>query len=701
MAARPADPLAGWRRLLGLGAGWLAGAALLSAAAPATLWRRPAAPLATASLASPSTSARTTVLRVKPLPHLRPTLLPRTAASRSSDASTPPEPPPAAAWRLLSLAAVLGGGVLFSALRRYGRRRRIHSLGSALAMLTTTGVWPTVPVPEAFQLWTSGEYTLVDLRSDAERRQTAVVRGPDRGAVHLPMFEAVPAYDHTSQQKHLLLQPNPEWLADVRHCFPRTARLIVMCSDGGQRTAQALRLLSAAGFTAVLALDGGFNAWDAHFDHRLGPRPPAQRHAKAARQRSDPVRWPEWRPEGTEIPVPLMEAASVPLANHMQTEHFGASGPPGHKVEAGRDEDLQQTPAEASALAARAKVAESRVERLEQQLAALAGMREAEVTALQAQATTADLELQTLQLQLARVTAERDEQLEMYRAEVGRRVAEGLAAKGEADALQLQLRRLQEEQAMVVRQYRVQAQRKAAEAVEVGAAMERLRVELTQALRDRDEALTALRAELNAVRAEAEALQAKLALAAQRNAELQREAEPLRETADVAELRAEVAHLRAELQDAVVAKARETVRAAAQVPRHDVAKTQLVGAEETEVAAIPVLPAGEKTAVPEQPAMSSREESKLSVGTGTDCAAAADAEDLEQLQVKVAVRDDQLQMLREQVDWYEARKDDRSAADAEIQKMMAEIIQEQEEELEQYRRQVQAMEERTFAVDHM
>lgn len=37
------------------------------------------------------------------------------------------------------------------------------------------------------------------------------------------------------------------------------------------------------------------------------------------------------------------------------------------------------------------------------------------------------------------------------------------------------------------------------------------------------------------------------------------------------------------------------------------------------------------------------------MGTGTDCAAAADVEDLEQLQVKVAVRDDQLQMLREQV----------------------------------------------------
>lgn len=41
---------------------------------------------------------------------------------------------------------------------------------------------------------------------------------------------------------------NGEWLDEVRAIFPRSARVIVMCADGGSRTQQALALLAAEGY---------------------------------------------------------------------------------------------------------------------------------------------------------------------------------------------------------------------------------------------------------------------------------------------------------------------------------------------------------------------------------------------------------------------------------------------------------------------
>lgn len=54
---------------------------------------------------------------------------------------------------------------------------------------------------------------------------------------------------------------NEAWLEQVRGRFAKDAKIIVVCSDGNRRTAQAMELLRREGFQNVVALAGGYNAW--------------------------------------------------------------------------------------------------------------------------------------------------------------------------------------------------------------------------------------------------------------------------------------------------------------------------------------------------------------------------------------------------------------------------------------------------------
>eukprot|EP00669_Euglena_mutabilis_P012597 TRINITY_DN7241_c0_g1_i1.p1 TRINITY_DN7241_c0_g1~~TRINITY_DN7241_c0_g1_i1.p1 ORF type:complete len:342 (+),score=80.20 TRINITY_DN7241_c0_g1_i1:522-1547(+) len=136
---------------------------------------------------------------------------------------------------------------------------------------------------EAWVLWEVGGYTLLDLRSDAERCQRGhiAISASSSGVIHAPMFLGEAA-------------PNPDWLDDVANQLPKSSGIILVCSDGLSRSLQAINLLSSRGYRRLVLLRGGFDRWDGTFDTDLSVRPPADRAARTATL--DPIDWPTWRP---------------------------------------------------------------------------------------------------------------------------------------------------------------------------------------------------------------------------------------------------------------------------------------------------------------------------------------------------------------------------------------------------------------------
>lgn len=61
----------------------------------------------------------------------------------------------------------------------------------------------------------------------------------------------------------------------VRKIFPDTStRIIIQCSDGRKRALAALMALDDAGYSNIVGLKGGFNAWSLKFDNKLNRRMP-------------------------------------------------------------------------------------------------------------------------------------------------------------------------------------------------------------------------------------------------------------------------------------------------------------------------------------------------------------------------------------------------------------------------------------------
>ncbi len=54
------------------------------------------------------------------------------------------------------------------------------------------------------------------------------------------------------------MEPNPGFVAAMQRAFKRDAPLVVACAMGG-RSARACELLTAAGFTRLVNMDGGFS----------------------------------------------------------------------------------------------------------------------------------------------------------------------------------------------------------------------------------------------------------------------------------------------------------------------------------------------------------------------------------------------------------------------------------------------------------
>ena len=100
-----------------------------------------------------------------------------------------------------------------------------------------------VDPPRAGELLDGDEgYTYLDVRSVPEFEN-----GHPAGAVNIPLLH----YDRGAAV------PNPDFLRVVENNFDRGARLIIGCQSGGRST-RAAEALTAAGFTAIVHMDGGF-----------------------------------------------------------------------------------------------------------------------------------------------------------------------------------------------------------------------------------------------------------------------------------------------------------------------------------------------------------------------------------------------------------------------------------------------------------
>lgn len=68
------------------------------------------------------------------------------------------------------------------------------------------------------------------------------------------MFQGKYAFDQDTQRKVLRAAPNPQWLAQVRARVPLDSKVIVMCSDGRQRSVEALEILEDEGYTNLVGM---------------------------------------------------------------------------------------------------------------------------------------------------------------------------------------------------------------------------------------------------------------------------------------------------------------------------------------------------------------------------------------------------------------------------------------------------------------
>jgi rhodanese-related sulfurtransferase len=100
-------------------------------------------------------------------------------------------------------------------------------------------MYKTVTPAEAKELVDEG-YTYVDVRSVGEFDE-----GHPEGAANVPLL-------------HAGMVPNERFLEVMEANYPKDARLVVGCKSGG-RSARAAEMLTSAGYTDVVNMDGGFH----------------------------------------------------------------------------------------------------------------------------------------------------------------------------------------------------------------------------------------------------------------------------------------------------------------------------------------------------------------------------------------------------------------------------------------------------------
>lgn len=105
-------------------------------------------------------------------------------------------------------------------------------------------MYDTVTPSEAKKLLDDEGYRYLDVRSEPE-----YAHEHPEGAVNVPLMLADPSTG---------MRPNPDFLRVVEANFPRDVKLVVGCKSGA-RSARACEALSAAGFSGVVNMDGGYD----------------------------------------------------------------------------------------------------------------------------------------------------------------------------------------------------------------------------------------------------------------------------------------------------------------------------------------------------------------------------------------------------------------------------------------------------------
>lgn len=123
-------------------------------------------------------------------------------------------------------------------------------------------------VEEARTLWEHG-WVYLDVRPQLEVEEA----GCFRQSCNIPIYDAQRTYDPEKQRKVLTRQPNPDFIPWVQQTFPDLETpFIVGCSDGVTYALDALEALDEAGYTYLVGLKGGYNAWARTFDNNLRRR---------------------------------------------------------------------------------------------------------------------------------------------------------------------------------------------------------------------------------------------------------------------------------------------------------------------------------------------------------------------------------------------------------------------------------------------
>eukprot|EP00199_Chlamydomonas_sp_CCMP681_P005380 CAMPEP_0119103788 /NCGR_PEP_ID=MMETSP1180-20130426/2158_1 /TAXON_ID=3052 ORGANISM="Chlamydomonas cf sp, Strain CCMP681" /NCGR_SAMPLE_ID=MMETSP1180 /ASSEMBLY_ACC=CAM_ASM_000741 /LENGTH=237 /DNA_ID=CAMNT_0007088379 /DNA_START=38 /DNA_END=751 /DNA_ORIENTATION=- len=122
---------------------------------------------------------------------------------------------------------------------------------------------------EARALFSNGGYTYLDVRAALECQDIGKVRD----SVNIPWVICKWVYNAEKREKNVVKEDNPDFLKQVEKRFPnKDTKLMIACNTGKAYSMKALIALDEAGYTNLVGLKGGYNAWNRLWDNKLGRR---------------------------------------------------------------------------------------------------------------------------------------------------------------------------------------------------------------------------------------------------------------------------------------------------------------------------------------------------------------------------------------------------------------------------------------------
>jgi rhodanese-related sulfurtransferase len=125
------------------------------------------------------------------------------------------------------------------------------------------------PLSLSQALHSDGGYYYLDVRPALELDEV----GKYKGCVNISPYKSKRVFDAEANKKVVVREENPDFIAQVEKRFPdKETKLIVACSDGKSYSMDALGELDEAGYVNLVALKGGYYAWNRTWDNNLRRR---------------------------------------------------------------------------------------------------------------------------------------------------------------------------------------------------------------------------------------------------------------------------------------------------------------------------------------------------------------------------------------------------------------------------------------------